>query len=37
MLTVHLAAELKDVGIEVNSADPGHQGYRLNCKVGVFL
>jgi NAD(P)-dependent dehydrogenase (short-subunit alcohol dehydrogenase family) len=30
MLTVHLAAELKDAGIKVNSADPGFTATDLN-------
>ena len=30
MLTVQLAAELKDVGIKVNSADPGYTATDLN-------
>jgi NAD(P)-dependent dehydrogenase (short-subunit alcohol dehydrogenase family) len=30
MLTVQLAAELKDSGIKVNSADPGYTATDLN-------
>jgi NAD(P)-dependent dehydrogenase (short-subunit alcohol dehydrogenase family) len=30
MLTVHLAAELKDTGMKVNSADPGFTATDLN-------
>jgi len=31
MLTVQLAAELRNAGIKVNSADPGFNSYRFEC------